>query len=215
MKSCSKCKTEKPLEDFGMRKRGKDGRNPVCRVCEKARILAWRKANPEKVKTQAAAWKSANPEWFKTHHYKRKSQGRKRVYVPQQTKERSAAWRAKNPDRVRSYNAAYSAAHKEQAKAWRRANRSADRIHKQNRRHKERNGKLSSGLIEKLFTLQRGRCACCGLPLGNKYHLDHIMPIALGGAHTDNNMQLLRQECNLQKHAKHPVAFMQERGLLL
>jgi hypothetical protein len=26
---------------------------------------------------------------------------------------------------------------------------------------------------------------------------------------------LLRQECNLNKHAKHPVDFMQERGHLL
>jgi len=28
-------------------------------------------------------------------------------------------------------------------------------------------------------------------------------------------MQLLNAICNLQKHAKHPVDFMQERGFLL
>jgi len=36
-----------------------------------------------------------------------------------------------------------------------------------------------------------------------------------GGSNTDDNMQLLRKLCNLQKHAKHPVDFMQERGFLL
>lgn len=55
----------------------------------------------------------------------------------------------------------------------------------------------------------------CGKPLGDAYHLDHVMPLALGGSNTDDNMQLLRDRCNLQKHAKHPVDFMQERGFLL
>jgi len=52
-------------------------------------------------------------------------------------------------------------------------------------------------------------------PLGDDFHMDHIMPIALGGSNTDDNMQLLRKECNLQKQAKHPIDFMQSRGLLL
>lgn len=56
---------------------------------------------------------------------------------------------------------------------------------------------------------------CCGLPLGDNYHIDHIMPLALGGSNTDDNIQLLRQRCNNQKCAKHPVDFMQSRGFLL
>lgn len=76
-------------------------------------------------------------------------------------------------------------------------------------------GSLSAGLRSKLYRLQRGRCACCGEPLGDKYHMDHIMPLALGGTNTDDNIQLLRQRCNNQKHAKHPIDFMQQRGFLL
>jgi 5-methylcytosine-specific restriction endonuclease McrA len=53
------------------------------------------------------------------------------------------------------------------------------------------------------------------LPLGDNYHIDHIMPLALGGSNTDDNIQLLRQRCNNQKCAKHPVDFMQSRGFLL
>lgn len=45
--------------------------------------------------------------------------------------------------------------------------------------------------------------------------MDHIVPLALGGSNTDGNIQLLRATCNQQKHAKHPVVFMQERGFLL
>jgi 5-methylcytosine-specific restriction endonuclease McrA len=77
-------------------------------------------------------------------------------------------------------------------------------------------GKLSFNLAEKLFKLQHGKCACgCKKHLGKDYHLDHIMPLALGGANTDNNIQLLRKQCNWQKHAKHPIDFMQSRGFLL
>ena len=91
------------------------------------------------------------------------------------------------------------------------------RINEHNRRAKKRDdgGKLSVGLTEKLFKLQGGKCACCRKSLGKDYHLDHIMPIALGGVNEDWNMQLLTQFCNLQKHAAHPVDFMQSRGLLL
>jgi len=76
-------------------------------------------------------------------------------------------------------------------------------------------GYLSIGIIKKLFALQKGKCACCGIPLGDDYHLDHIMPISLGGKNNDWNVQLLRKLCNLQKQNKHPVEFMQSRGFLL
>lgn len=75
-------------------------------------------------------------------------------------------------------------------------------------------GKLSAGLSRKLWDLQRGLCPCCEQELG-KFHMDHIMPISLGGTNTDDNIQLLRQTCNLQKGNKHPIDFMQERGFLL
>lgn len=76
-------------------------------------------------------------------------------------------------------------------------------------------GEISHQSIDRLYDLQRGKCPCCGLPLGDNYHLDHIMPLALGGTNTDDNIQLLRQECNNQKRAKHPIDFMQRRGFLL
>lgn len=70
-------------------------------------------------------------------------------------------------------------------------------------------------IAERLFKLQRGKCACCKQPLGDDYHMDHIMPLSLGGSNTDDNIQLLRAKCNQQKSAKHPVDFMQQRGFLI
>lgn len=45
--------------------------------------------------------------------------------------------------------------------------------------------------------------------------MDHILPLALGGTNVDENIQLLRKRCNLQKCAMHPVDFMQSKGRLL
>lgn len=125
---------------------------------------------------------------------------------PERHRKIVAEWRKANPERHRLNEA-----------AWRASNPDKIRIKARNRRAKKRKvgGTLSMGIAKKLLALQKGKCACCGLPLGDDYHLDHIMPLALGGSNTDDNIQLLRAKCNLQKSAKHPVDFMQERGLLL
>lgn len=118
----------------------------------------------------------------------------------------SALWRESNQARAR-----------EMVLAWHASNKDRRREHKQNRRarKKENGGQLSAGIVAKLLRLQRGRCTCCGAPLGNDYHLDHIIPLAKGGANTDENVQLLTQRCNNQKKDKDPILFMQQRGFLI
>lgn len=137
---------------------------------------------------------------------------------PGRAKERTAKYRAENPDKVKEADAKWRAANPDYSAKWAAAHPEAVRIRNQNSRARKRaaGGKLSKGLADKLFRLQKGKCACgCKQNLGTDYHLDHIMPLALGGSNTDNNIQLLRAECNLQKNAKHPVDFMQIRGFLL
>ena len=68
--------------------------------------------------------------------------------------------------------------------------------------------------VRRIFNQQKGRCAGCGERLG-KFHRDHIMPLALGGSNDAINIQLLCKPCNLRKHAKHPIEFMQSLGFLL
>lgn len=98
------------------------------------------------------------------------------------------AYRAANPERVREWD-------------QRRAGRET--------------GRLPKNTIVNLRKLQRGKCAVCWIDLDAGYHVDHIVPLALGGKHERMNIQLLCPTCNVRKAAKHPVDFMQERGLLL
>ena len=189
--------------------------NGKCKACSQAAGAKYRAKNQDKIKAYCAAYRAENPEKTKAAcvAYRKAN--------PDKAKAQSAAWRASNPEKMKALVAAWALANHDRKMAsnakHRALNPDAYRIYWQNREAQKRNagGVLSKGLESKLLKLQKGKCACCGLPLGDNYHLDHIMPIALGGANTDSNIQLLRQRCNNQKHAKHPVDFMQERGFLL
>lgn len=157
-----------------------------CKPCANKRAAKWRAANPDRYLDAISAWHAANPD------VKRLS---------------DAKYRAANREKINAGIAKISASNPE-----------ARRIITQNYRARKREdgGRLSKDIAERLFALQRGKCACgCGQPLGDDYHRDHRMPIALGGTNTDDNIQLLTATCNLQKGAKHPVDFMQQRGFLI
>lgn len=135
--------------------------------------------------------------------------------------EKLKAYRVARKDELKVYDAKRYADNREEFKAiaskWKADNPEDARINNHNRRARmlEVGGKLSSGLSGRLFKLQRGKCACCKTPLGDKYHRDHYLPLALNGPNEDWNVQLLCAPCNLQKSAKHPIDFMQQRGFLL
>lgn len=160
----------------------------------------YRSKNKDKVQATITAWRKANPEKTKAAYAAHYAANRERVL------KRQAAYRATNAAKRRASSA-----------AWAKANPEARRINRQNRDAKERanGGTLSKGLAEKLLRLQKGKCACCGESLGDTYHLDHVMPIKLGGLNVDANIQLLRDVCNMKKSAKHPIDYMQSKGFLL
>lgn len=215
MKVCSKCKSEKPLSDYYKDSYKKDGLSSYCKPCRISASGQWSAANPAKRKQIRDKWAQENPLKVKESSatYRKTNLEKYAGYAKD--------WYWKNIDKARAMNRASYAASPDKrtaaTKAWRDANPDKTRVLNQNYRAKKRisGGKLSHGLADRLYRLQRGKCACCGLPLGDNYHLDHIMPLALGGSNTDDNIQLLRQRCNNQKRAKHPIDFMQMRGFLL
>jgi len=161
-----------------------------------AKIAEWQAANRERSLATTKAWQGANPD---------------------RVKAAQARYRQSNLESVRAKQKRWREANKEKIAAKRKAEAEKIRVYAANRRSRvrENGGQLSPNIVEKLLSLQKGLCACCRKPLGDRYHIDHVMPIALGGENSDSNVQLLRQECNNQKHAKHPVDFMQSRGFLL
>lgn len=219
VKFCKKCHCE--TERY---------KNGSCKPCARRNAMAWSLANKERKRSNLAKWHTNNAAYVKERkakNYLENAEANRakaamyyavhgvsaRAYAREKRElnkdaaiARAIEWRKKNPEKSRLSSA-----------RWQRENPNVVVIIKANRRARKcaAGGNLSSDLKSKLFALQRGKCACCGLPLGDKYHLDHIMPLALGGSNTDDNIQLLRSCCNSQKHAKHPIDFMQSRGFLL
>jgi len=184
-------------------------------ACNKAYCAKWYIDNKERAAADQKKRKVANHEKEKARSakYRANHLAKAKAYNTQWQKDnaqavnaKNAKWRAENHEKMKQWIAEWEAKHPD-----------AKRIRCQNRRAKQREngGTLSKGLVKELFRLQQGKCACCYKPLGSKFHLDHKMPVALGGAHQDWNMQLLCPTCNLSKHAKHPIDFMQSRGFLL
>ena len=204
MKHCKKCGCET--------ERYADG---DCKPCADTRSAAYRAANLERLRAKDAAYRAANREKRKAKDAAYRAANRDKVLA------KAAAYRADNRDNCIAYGARWRAANREQARAaiaaWAAATPDKLRAYAQNRRarKRERGGKLSPDIAARLLKLQKGKCACCRQKLGDDYHLDHIVPLALGGANTDENMQLLRAVCNLQKSTKHPAEFMRQRGFLL
>ncbi|MCO7736415.1 HNH endonuclease [Brucella intermedia] len=102
-------------------------------------------------------------------------------------------WRFDNPDKVREYN----------------------RNSKAKRKGAE--GTHTAEDIRDILTRQKYKCVECGASVRKKSnrHVDHIMPIALGGTNWPFNLQVLCPSCNLSKHAKHPLEWAREKGRLV
>lgn len=217
----------------------------VCRACQKARSAKWAIDNKEKTRLWHAAYYLANKEkldaantlWAKENA--ERSKGNHALwYIKNKEKHQadSVIWRKLNSDKIKIKLAVWGKANRDKMNAnnsaW--AKRNADKVKAKNKAHMEANpdlyrtyrinrrarklasgGVLSIGLTDKLFRLQKGKCACCGESLGKGYHRDHIMPLALGGSNTDDNIQLLRAICNQKKSSKHPVDFMRSKGFLI
>lgn len=166
----------------------------------KAASVIYRQKNKEKLQAASLAWAAANPERAKEIRNKSRA---KNIDV---TKLRECKYREENPEKL-----------KQQFRSWAQRNRKRRNLTQRLRKARNRanGGKLSKDLVARLLKLQKGKCACCGQPLGNDYHLDHIMPIALGGENEDWNIQLLRAGCNIRKKAQHPIEYMQSKGFLL
>lgn len=84
-----------------------------------------------------------------------------------------------------------------------------------NRRRDFRRNSLPKGFIQALERKQRMRCATCRASLRRGYHLDHIVPIAKGGAHEAGNVQLLCPPCNRRKSDLMPQEWARLNGRLI
>lgn len=102
MRVCSKCRCEKPLDEFVANKLSKLGRERRCKACSYVRAKELREANRE-------AAKATRAKWYAQHGIKNRRD-----------------WAARNPEKVKAAKARHSAKHSaaiiERVRKWRKEN---------------------------------------------------------------------------------------------
>ncbi len=180
-----------------------------------AKARKWRAENPEREKLSKQKWIEANPD--RIAEYERR-------YRLKNTDARAKAcrdWYYRNIERQRSRSLEYRNANIEECRAksskYNKENPERIAALARNRRAKisGNGGKHTADDISAILKMQRGKCAYCRINLGKKRHVDHVIPIALGGSNGRENLQILCVPCNKTKSAKDPIVFAQSLGMLL
>lgn len=123
--------------------------------------------------------------------------------------ERAKKWQRDNPERTKAKNQKHYQENREErtakVKEWQLANpekvREIMRLARGKRRAKIKGS--SVGKIDFAAVIERGNGACgiCGKPITGRFDYDHIIPIAAGGPHITDNMQIAHGTCNRKKAA--------------
>lgn len=139
-------------------------------------------------------------------HLEEAAAHQRRYYAehPEKAKARVSRYRAEHPEEAAERNRRYRAEHPEM-----RATNS------RNYRARKRNalGTHTAADVRAQHERQRGCCYWCRVKvLWRKKHVDHVVPLILGGSNGPENIVITCPTCNLTKNAQHPMDFA---GVLL
>jgi hypothetical protein len=206
-KSCSRCKTIKPVSEFGKSNHSPDGLNYWCKFCKsetrkahylknKEKVLesnrAWREANPERIKQAKTAWKEKNKDYYSQYckDYNNKNKQKQTDYQKQ--------WYAVNKEKKNGQSKEWYTANKvrrrELDREWRKNNlitlRQYLAAYRENNREKinsyssnyraNKNGATPLWLCSNDFEEISELYRAAQLfkeYTGLEYHVDHIVPL--------------------------------------
>lgn len=165
----------------------RDGKCVAC-VAGRAAIRAkrWAQSNPQRKRAHSQRWREANPDKWRESN-RRSKQAHQKIYT-----DRQRADYAVNPEKYRTVE------------------------RKRRAQMRGSGGTHTAADLGEILKAQGGRCAYCRADLcKSKRHVDHILPLALGGSNWRENLQYLCQPCNQSKSARDPATYARSIGLLL
>ena len=202
MKECNCCKVTKPFSEFGVKKSTKDGYYGFCRQCKAKKDKEYREANKDKLKDKYIKKYKDNKEEILAKRRKQYNEA-----TPEEVKKRKEA------KRIYSQNAPEEVKQRKKEYDKKYFASEAGKITTMKSIHKRRAQKLSSEdgtvtsqALDKLKEEQNHQCKYCKCELDfsakGQVHLDHVIPLSKGGAHSITNVVWSCAKCNLKKSDK-------------
>lgn len=229
-KTCSKCRQQKPFDAFSAHngsKASKSGLRSTCKSCDVEYNRLYRAANREKVNAAKREWaknnrhlirpgdsayREKNKERLSEYHKQWKKlnaehvQDYQRKYLEANRERKKAsdkAWAEKNKNKINHASRRYRARNPEKVKAIKQAQAKKHPETVKNNKLRRRARIADNGvyLVTKkdIAKIMKNPCAYCG---ATSKHIDHVIPIAKGGAHKVGNLVAACQSCNQRKSDK-------------
>lgn len=225
MKVCHKCKTEKPLTEFGCNKNNPDGLDHYCRDCRRAYRQEHReqinaskakyrekhrkprvKLTEEEKKQKQREYYEANNERIKANAKQRRETNREaaleyqkeyRVSHKEEIRETQRRWHEEHREEARARKRSWRREHPEQWKAQHKAAKQRRRA-----RLKGQGGSYTPAQLRECLEFFDNCCAYSGEPLQPDYHVDHVVPISKGGHNDIKNIVPANPVPNIEKSDK-------------
>jgi|GEM_PF-4563844 len=210
LKTCRRCGSTQPITDFPKHKQCKGGYTSTCKACYRADGKIYREQHKEEIQRKKSEYYRKNhPIIIRTH--KRCSKcGEEKPATPEYFYQN-----ANNPQCLTSWCKAcysnreswpnkphnqkkYRTRHRDDIRAYFHRNRKAAR---------ESAVHFSAQDVKNKFAEQHGRCYWCGTLLTDNYQVDHVIPLAVSGDNSPDNIVISCAFCNNSKHNKMPNQF--------
>lgn len=163
-------------------------RNSMSKRCDPCREVfyirynrEWRVKNPTYHSDYNKQWRAEHADTYLEYHAQYRRENRDAV------RERYNDWAQRNPD---------------YATRWLESNRERARETVRRRRARLRAAEtrvVTERDIRRLVQRYNASCAYCLSPLGSDYHIDHVMPVSLGGRNAIGNLLPSCATCNVSK----------------
>lgn len=183
-KICTKCKEDKPLEDFYETALGRFGRRSQCKVCMVKASSAHDKAHPELKRQQLQNWRESNRDRYNAWNREYQQTPQRKAYLMQ--------WEQDNKERNHTRRLVWLRANKQRVIAY---------VHK---RRSLINNSTEHYTVEEwleLCELYDNMCLSCGEQV--ILTVDHVLPLSMGGSNGIDNIQPLCKSCNCRKQARY------------
>lgn len=220
MKICTRCGEPRNIKEFSWKIKAKNLRSSWCKLCQSQydkqyysinrdkrlrQGKKYQKNNLEKYREGNKRYRDKNPEKYR--EICRLANKKYRRHNLQKVRDRHRLWMRKyredNPEKIKEWTKRYNSNHveeiKEQQKRYRKNN--PDKVNARNaRRRAQKLQATPTNANKKLINFYYKVVAT--IP---GYGVDHWQPIAKGGLHHEDNLQILENTLNSEKRDKWPL----------